>query len=436
MGTLFSYSFMSGLLLSLVWLVYRIGMSRTTCYAFNRVVLIAGLCVAFVVPAMMMYGFMNAPEAASPSDVDGIELGLPSVSVTLAPETIDALSVASYVYVAGFLISVAYMIISIYRLLMLISKCETVHVDGKKVMIHDDDTLVSFTWGGHIVLSRTDYERNRNMVIVHETAHLERFHWVDLLFAKMVSSFTWYWPTSWMVMDELRSLHEYEADYKVVKSGVDRKDYQMLLIEKTAGVRFQSIASSFNNSSIKLRIIQMMKKQSKGTVRMRALAMLPALALAMLALNTNEVKAIVNEISASNSVVLESVTAPDDKSTQKKLNGKIYESVEHLPEYPGGMVAMQTFLKNELKYPEEAIKNNEEGTVVVRFVVSDKGDVCDAKVIRSVSKSLDAEALRVVNSMPAFKPGLVGDKPVNVYFTLPCRFALPKASTASESKKQ
>lgn len=97
---------------------------------------------------------------------------------------------------------------------------------------------------------------------------------------------------------------------------------------------------------------------------------------------------------------------------------------------------MMTFLKNELKYPEEAIKNNEEGTVVVRFVVSDKGDVCDAKVVRSVSKSLDAEALRAVNSMPAFKPGLVGDKPVNVYFTLPCRFALPKASTASESKKQ
>ena len=98
--------------------------------------------------------------------------------------------------------------------------------------------------------------------------------------------------------------------------------------------------------------------------------------------------------------------------------------VEQLPEYPGGMPAMMTFLQDNMKYPEDAEKQKVDGRVIVQFIVETDGSVSDVKVAKQVFPSLDAEAIRVVQSMPKWIPGKDKGKVVRVKFQLPIVFRL------------
>lgn len=113
--------------------------------------------------------------------------------------------------------------------------------------------------------------------------------------------------------------------------------------------------------------------------------------------------------------------------------GEVYKVVEDLPRFPDGNV--QQYIAWNLHYPEKALKNKVEGKVFVQFVIDTTGKVVEPKVIKSVSPELDAEALRVVSGMPAWKPGMQRGKPVRVSFTLPVIFKLPAPEGAAPDDK-
>ncbi|HKJ42423.1 MAG TPA: energy transducer TonB [Sunxiuqinia sp.] len=102
----------------------------------------------------------------------------------------------------------------------------------------------------------------------------------------------------------------------------------------------------------------------------------------------------------------------------------VFYIVEEMPEFPGGELALRQFLANAIKYPVIAQENGIQGKVYVSFVVGMDGRVSDARVVRGVDPSLDKEALRVVNSLPVWKPGKQRGKPVRVAFSVPINFVL------------
>lgn len=104
---------------------------------------------------------------------------------------------------------------------------------------------------------------------------------------------------------------------------------------------------------------------------------------------------------------------------------EIFEVVEQMPEFPnGGMAGLMQFLSKNIKYPTIAQENGTQGRVTVQFVVNADGSIVDAKVIRGVDPYLDKEALRVINSMPKWKPGMQRGKAVRVRYTVPVMFRL------------
>lgn len=103
-------------------------------------------------------------------------------------------------------------------------------------------------------------------------------------------------------------------------------------------------------------------------------------------------------------------------------DGEVYDIAEQQPEFPGGQGAFMKWLADNIKYPAEAAKNGIEGRVIVQFVIGSDGTVSDAVVRRSVDPLLDAEALRVINAMPAWTPGKQDGKPVAVRYTIPVTF--------------
>ncbi len=115
------------------------------------------------------------------------------------------------------------------------------------------------------------------------------------------------------------------------------------------------------------------------------------------------------------------VGIPKDEA---KVDGEVLDVAEKMPEFPGGMSGLMQYLSQNIKYPAEARKNGTQGRVVVEVVINTEGRATHAKVTRSVGPSLDAEALRVINDMPAWKPGTKDGKPVNVKFSVPIMFRL------------
>ena len=118
------------------------------------------------------------------------------------------------------------------------------------------------------------------------------------------------------------------------------------------------------------------------------------------------------------------VTASAQKTVVSQKNQKVYDVAEQMPEYPGGMPAMFEFLMKNLKYPKDAEKQKVEGRVMVMFVVETDGSISDVKVAKKTFPSLDAEAVRVVQSMPKWTPGRDKGKVVRVQYTLPVSFRL------------
>jgi periplasmic protein TonB len=101
------------------------------------------------------------------------------------------------------------------------------------------------------------------------------------------------------------------------------------------------------------------------------------------------------------------------------IEGEIYGSADLNPQFPGGVKAMQDFINENLKYPETARQFNIKGTILIYVVITSDGALMDVKVVKGLQDDLDAEAVRVVKSMPLWKPAMRGGVPVNVRCTLP-----------------
>ena len=109
---------------------------------------------------------------------------------------------------------------------------------------------------------------------------------------------------------------------------------------------------------------------------------------------------------------------------KKAAKDKVWEKADVMPEYPGGDQAMMQFVADNVKYPQEAIDKEISGRVMVGFVVEKDGSISDVKVVKGIGGGCDEEAVRVVNAMPKWKPGMDKGKPVRVSYMMPFSFKL------------
>ncbi len=121
---------------------------------------------------------------------------------------------------------------------------------------------------------------------------------------------------------------------------------------------------------------------------------------------------------------VEVVEQAREEVVEEQKEEEVFVVVEEMPEFPGGVKALRTYLATAVKYPVIAQENGIQGKVYVNFVVNKDGTVSNAKIARGVDPSLDAEALRVVSTLPKWKPGKQRGAPVRVSYTVPISFKL------------
>ena len=156
------------------------------------------------------------------------------------------------------------------------------------------------------------------------------------------------------------------------------------------------------------------EKRTQKIMKSKFLIFLPVVAMLLLFSNCG------NKTSNEQAVT----EVKDSVSATQSLKDVVYDVVDSAPTFPDGMKACLQFIAKSIKYPAQAIENKEEGQVVVQFVVSKNGKLLNPIVVKSISPLLDAEAIRVVNSMPDWIPGKHKGENVNSRFTLPVRFRL------------
>jgi TonB family protein len=429
-------------LLAVFYMFYRLMLARETFHRVNRVVLLATAVASFVLPLCVITLHKTVVMQSTPNVSFGAFQAVADMS---ADETGYTALQSAFIalFFVGMAATLGHSLWSLFKIVSLIMKSEKhPQDDGTVICVTGNTAIAPFSWMCFIVMNRSDYLEQNAAILTHERGHIRLHHSWDLLFVDTLTALQWFNPAIWMLRADLRAIHEYEADGAVLSQGINARQYQYLLITKAASIGGYSLANGISHSTLKNRINMMLHTKSPRQRYLKLLALLPIVAVA-LAVNAETVTdyvyaqpqqqtpvkkgakaGTIKMGSKSIKVVKADAQSKTDAATAQTSKQRPFDVVEHMPEYPGGASALFEFLSKTVKYPAAAEKAGTQGRVIVTFVVEQDGSIGEPTVTRSVSPELDAEAVRVINAMPNWKPGTQNGKAVRVKYTVPINFAL------------
>ena len=406
--------------LILLFCFYKLMFSSDTFFSWRRATLIGMYFIAMLIPGFDCSDWVNNHPGMASMASDYASIILPAVSVTSEKGAVvdwEIVALAIYCMVVSvLLLCFSWQLVSIIRLR---NKCQIGYVNGTEVYLLEgnENPFSFFRW---IFLNPEKHNRRElDEILMHEQAHCRQLHSIDVLFAELFVVFFWINPFVWLLKREVRLNLEYLADSNVLASGKDSKEYQYHLLGLTYRKNVATISNNFNVLPLKKRIKMMNKKKTKGLVKMKYALYIPLVAMLLVVSNIEMVARSVTEVKNNIATVKTSVEQQRNKKQQQ--SGEVYTVTEIMPTFRENV---NLWLSKKVKYPAAAVKKKEEGRVIIKFIISPTGEVQKPQIIRSVSPSLDKEALRVISSMPKWNPGKQNGKPVAVYYTLPISFKL------------
>lgn len=520
--------------IAVLWLVYRLLFRNSNRLKFNRFFLLTSMLLALTMPLLGLLSGMEVPQMATLKQnmFNGMMLSevivtpdgqpvLPEVTVTTdtTPSRFSLWQVIGGIYLLGVGVMTLLFLFKLGRLVALI-------IRSPKRKMSSCTAVFTGREQGSFSFFRYAFFPSENVdpdIMRHEMSHIAHHHSWDILFAEVMMILQWFNPFIYLYKKELQSLHEYQADRDVVATGVDKKNYMMLILQQCTAVDFSGMSNNFSLILTKKRIKMITKNEKAKGLWWRLLATLPVLAFLMIANTkvsaqekTTESQRITVEMGqfeiydddgfpmllkdtiiynedgsyvkceTSDSDVLDPNTGEPLKKmtitthkadgspanhmslhweiqgdttlytaepfsiTEESLgillgglsaledapsNDSIYQIVDEMPQYPGGEKAMMEYVAKNVKYPQEAKDKEIQGRVFVGFIVEKDGSVNEVKVLRGIGGGCDEEAVRVVSSMPKWKPGIKDGKPVRVSYMMPLNFKLTEGQPAKPSKK-
>ena len=412
----------------LFYALYKLICTRDTLFNSRRLILMLALILPFIIPLIDIREWMETRDSLVMLTNFDYSTTIPEIVVgTAGTEPGNQVFVISEwiknIYIAGILALSVRLIIQAISLYLIILRTPEKTVNGIRIKCMKDKSgpFSFFNW---IFLNPDNVkEEEMNEILTHEMAHVRQKHSIDVIISELVNICCWINPFAWLMKREVRLNLEFLADRKVMDAGFATKSYQYHLLGLTYNHKY-GLSNNFNFSHLKQRIIMMNKKKTNGAGHIKyALFAIPAFALLLAgniscsseATKTDDVK----EKAAT--VKPDAVEVPIDKPA---TTDETFAVVEQMPEFPGGMKELMTYLKDNIKYPKAAQDKKVQGRVIVQFVVEKDGTPTEFNVMRSVDPDLDAEALRVLGGMPKWKPGMQKGQVVRVKYTVPVTFRL------------
>ena len=357
-------------LIAIFYMFYRLMLARETFHRVNRLTLLLTAAASFVLPLCVITLHETVTVEAVPKVLVGdVQM---EVAADAGPEWWQVLLPA--IFIIGIVATLGHTLTSMFRILMLIKRSEKhPQPDGITICVTDNGQIQPFSWMHYIVMDRRDYEDGNPAILAHERGHIRLRHSWDLLLVDTLTALQWFNPAMWMLRQDLRAIHEYEADGEVLSLGINARQYQYLLITKAAGIGGYSLANGISHSTLKNRINMMLHKKSERRSLLKLLALIPIVGLA-LALNARTVtdyvydepqkqqpvkkgkKAGTIKVNGQEIKVVEqddivTVEGEVEAPAQESPADDAFDVVEQMPEYPGGPKALMEFLNSILVVP-------------------------------------------------------------------------------------
>ena len=407
-----TYLIKANVVLVVLFGFYQLISAGDTFFKWRRVSLLTIYVLSLLLPAIDLSVLVN--ETAPLGNIlPRMAYNLPEVTVQPTHATFDWQQLAVWLYTGvalALLLRVFWQVVVVCRLAQR-SERATLHGTAVCLLTGDYSPFSFFRW---IFVNPDDKTPSQvQQILTHEQTHVAQWHSADALLSQLFVAAFWFNPAAWLMRLQVRNNLEYLADRSVISGGTDKKAYQYHLLAVAYRTNVATITNNFNVLPLKKRIKMMNKQTSNPLARFKYLLFVP-LAVALLAMNSTAMRANVQKKVVKTTKVTKKTSATD----------KVYEVCEQMPIFPGGDAAMMKYLSENVKYPALAIKAQEQGRVVVSFTVEKDGAISDVKVARSVTPSLDAEAVRVVKAMPKWTPGKQGGQLVRVRYNVPVSFKL------------
>lgn len=398
----------------LMWGAYRLLLSRDRWLQLSRVYLIAALMFS------MTYPLVRLPQ---PAAVQGVAMLTPVLVGATEGEVADgglpgeagaARRLPTVVYIMGLTVATAMLVVGTARTLRRMRRMPAWRVGRLRLHRLDDDTEPC-SFFNHIVIGAREMTADeRRLVLAHEGEHVRRRHSWDVLLVRGMCCVVWFNPFAWLMLHDLRAVHEYQADAAATLSRTAMRPYMHLLYRQATGLGYGHITNNFQSINLKNRIDMMNKTKSRFGA-WKVLAVVPLMAVLLVA-GCKPAQAAGDDSVAAAAAV--------GNDMEVGVTDSVYTVVEVDPEFPGGYEGLYKYLAESIVYPEQAKKEGIKGRVMVRFVVEKDGTVSHAEVLRGIGGGCDEEVLRIVNAMPKWKPGRVKGEAVRVQYHLPVTFSL------------
>ena len=385
--------------LTLCWgffaLIYSLLLRQETFFRSSRLYLL-GTAALGILLACWPESELPAPLFSPEEPI--IFLPLINIGMQTAENTAQSIPGISWlwvVYILGAALAGARTVHGLFKIYQLLKTGAWRRLEDGAILIETPAVKIPFSFFKWVFIPAPTPSDNLPMLLAHERAHARGGHSYDVLFAEILCVFLWFHPLSHWYRKALRTVHEYLAD-AAASSQSDKKQYGLLLIGQAQSGMQLSLVNHFFQSPLKQRIIMLTKTSSSPVRALKFALVLPLTLLFILVFRQGPLLA--------------------------QQAGR-----EAQAEFDGGQPKLFAFLVENIKYPAAAKTANAEGTVFVSFNVKKDGSISDVAAVKSakeVHPDLTAEAIRVVKSMPPWKPAVKDGKIVKSQMTLPIKFSL------------
>jgi TonB family protein len=411
MNGLPAYMIKTAIYLITFYTIYSFLLKKDTALSRNRAYILLSVATSLLLPFITVKSSQLPAIGIFGRLLDGVTISPNNISDSNTETSTSGLHFLYLIYLTGTSLFLLKFVIEMLSLSILIIRIKE---PGKEIISLRNSEITGFSALGHIFINQNLSPDEAKEIVNHERNHLKKNHYADIIIMELLIAFQWFNPVVYLLSRELRAIHEFQADRECIESGISILNYQKLLLSQVFGPVFFRIPNCFSNPSlIKQRILMMNREPSGKYAGLKMLTALPAAGLIFMSLNVAELP---NDSSVKRIEIPNNTESPADEVP--------FVVVEDMPMFAGGDVALLKYISDNVVYPEFARLNNISGRVIIRFCVTSTGGVSQVSVLKGVDPELDAEAIRVVKSLPRFQPGRQSGKPVPVWYMVPITFAL------------
>ena len=332
------YILEAGLALGVFYVIYELFLRRETFFQLNRVYLVSGLLLSFLIPAFPITSPFRASAAVPAID-------LAAFPPTSAFRGIEPADVLVFLYGAGVLLFLLRFGLQLARLGRVVHRSGIRRFLGAKI-VPVDSSFTPFSFLGIVFLSEgVPLDGNLRRILAHEQVHIRQQHTLDVLLMEIVLSLQWFNPFVWPYKKALQATHEYLADSGVIAQGFSSVKYQLLMFEQHVGASLFEFGNNFKKSQIKRRIMMLSKAKSPNAAKLKLLLALPL------------VFALVLAFAEPRAAATAGTVAPQEKvlKTSDPAGPKVVQAQEEVRK----LMAMEKDLRAKLDAAQEDPERNE-----------------------------------------------------------------------------